>query len=296
MGIPESQLDTWANQGSVTQSSNTYNVIKNALESRSTPYWAKSFKVFLQGSYGNDTNIYAESDVDIVIMLETTFQKDVSWLNESQQYALNKSYPAADYLYGDFKRDVLSVLTAAYGEEVKAGSKAIMVPAGGSRRKADVIVALEYRKYLRFSTTYNQEYVKGIVFYTSSGEEIINYPKPHSANMTVKHQATGGWLKPVVRIFKNMRRRLVSDGKLAADDAPSYYLEGLLYNVPNDKFGSNYADTVFNALNWIQHADKTQFLCANEQYYLLRDWSHTCWEPAKCERFLTAAVGLWNDW
>lgn len=32
-----------------------------------------NFKVFLQGSYGNDTNIYAESDVDIAIRLDNCF-------------------------------------------------------------------------------------------------------------------------------------------------------------------------------------------------------------------------------
>jgi hypothetical protein len=179
---------------------------------------------------------------------------------------------------------------------VKAGSKAIMVPAGGSRRKADVIVALEYRRYVKFNGTFDQDYIEGIVFHTSSGEQIINYPKPHSANLTRKHQATGGWLKPVVRVFKNLRSRLIDKGKLLPGDAPSYYLEGLLYNVPDDKFGSSYGDCFCNAINWIQQSDKTKLLCANEQYYLLRDGYHTCWEPAKCDKFLAAAVELWNDW
>ena len=70
MPIPESQLDTWSHQGSITQSSTTYNAIKGALEDSTTPYAGKNFKVFLQGSYGNDTNIYAESDVDIIIRLD----------------------------------------------------------------------------------------------------------------------------------------------------------------------------------------------------------------------------------
>ena len=73
MTIPESQLETWSHQGSVTQSSATYNTIKNVLKDADTPYAGKSYSVFLQGSYGNDTNIYAESDVDIVIKLNDCF-------------------------------------------------------------------------------------------------------------------------------------------------------------------------------------------------------------------------------
>ena len=63
MAIPESQLDTWSHQGSITQSSNTYATITGALEAAGTPYANKAYKVFLQGSYGNDTNIYAPDDV-----------------------------------------------------------------------------------------------------------------------------------------------------------------------------------------------------------------------------------------
>jgi hypothetical protein len=43
MPIPESQLETWSHQGSITQSSNTYNSIKNVLEASTTPFAAKNF-------------------------------------------------------------------------------------------------------------------------------------------------------------------------------------------------------------------------------------------------------------
>jgi len=85
MPIPESQLETWSHQGSVTQSSSTYNSVKDVLEASTTPYADKNFKVFLQGSYGNDTNIYAESDVDIIIKLDDCFFSDTDWLSEDEK-------------------------------------------------------------------------------------------------------------------------------------------------------------------------------------------------------------------
>ena len=78
MAIPEAQLETWSHQGSVTQSSSTYNTIKRVVEETGAPYAGKDFKVFLQGSYGNDTNIYAESDVDTVIVLNDCWQSDLT--------------------------------------------------------------------------------------------------------------------------------------------------------------------------------------------------------------------------
>jgi tRNA nucleotidyltransferase (CCA-adding enzyme) len=74
MAIPEAQLQTWSHQGAIAGSSSTYATVKNVLEAATTPYAAKRYKVFLQGSYGNDTNIYSESDVDIVIRLDTPFR------------------------------------------------------------------------------------------------------------------------------------------------------------------------------------------------------------------------------
>jgi tRNA nucleotidyltransferase (CCA-adding enzyme) len=81
MAIPESQLETWSHQGSITQSSTTYGTVKRALEADDTKYANQAFKVFLQGSYGNDTNIYAESDVDIVIRLDSTYHFDIGALS-----------------------------------------------------------------------------------------------------------------------------------------------------------------------------------------------------------------------
>ena len=88
MSIPEKQLETWSHQGSITQSSSTYNTIKNVLEANTTPYTGKNFKVYLQGSYGNDTNIYAESDVDIVIQLDDCFYSDLESLSEEEKAQL----------------------------------------------------------------------------------------------------------------------------------------------------------------------------------------------------------------
>lgn len=297
MPIPESQLDTWSHQGSVTQSSNTYNTIKNILEASTTPYAGKNYKVFLQGSYGNDTNIYAESDVDIVIRLDDCFHSDLTNLPEEDKAAYKTAFNDATYTHVDFKRDVLSVLEAQYGAAAKAGDKAIAIAANGSRRKSDVIAAIQFRRYLKFKSTADSSYVDGVCFFNAAGERIANYPKQHSANLTTKHQAASKLLKPMARVFKNMRSRLVDDGLIEPGIAPSYFIEGLIYNVPTDKLTSSYQNCVVNTLNWYRdEAKKSDLVCANEQYYLLRDGHHTCWTQAKCDSFVDAAVTLWNEW
>lgn len=297
MPIPENQLETWSHQGSVAQSSATYNSIRNVLIAAGTPYAGKSFEVFLQGSYGNATNIYAESDVDIVIQLDDTFHSDLEQLTGEEKTTQQTAFEDASYTYTDFKRDVMSVLTRQYGSAVEEGDKAIKIEANGSRRKADVIVATQFRRYWSFRSVVDSTYTDGICFFNAAGERISNYPKLHAEHLTAKHQNTANRLKPLARVFKNMRSLMVDGGLIEPGTAPSYYLEGLLYNMPDRLFVTRFETSVVNVLNWyLQEAVKDDLLCANEQFYLLRNGFHTCWSTADCDAFIAAAVQLWNEW
>lgn len=297
MSIPETQLETWSHQGAIKGSSETYRTIKDVLEAAGTPYADKRAEVFLQGSYGNDTNIYAESDVDIVIVSDATFYSDLAALPDDQKAAWRRSYSDSTYTHKDFKREVLTVLAKAFGNDVVVGDKAIRIKPSGNRRKSDVIASMKYRRYYKFNGINDQSYDEGVCFFNSAGDRVANYPKQHSTNLTAQHQASNEWLKPMVRIWKNLRTKLVEDRAIQAAVAPSYFIEGLLYNVPADLFGGNYADSFVRVFDWIQQmASKSDLVCANRQYYLLRDADLNCWPTADCERFLHAAAVCWRDW
>jgi hypothetical protein len=296
VGIPETQLDTWSHQGSVTQSKNTYATIRKALERDDAAYAGREFEIFLQGSYGNDTNIYAESDVDVVIQLNSTFKHDLEALSKSEQDAFRAAHSDAAYGQSEFRKDVAAILGEEFGSDVKPGDKAIKVVAGGARRNADVIAALQFRKYHQFSDIQHQDYTPGICLVNSSGQLIVNYPKLHSKNLTVKHKGTASWLKPVVRIFKNMRSWLIENKRIEKGSAPSYYVEGLLYNVPNSEFGVNYETTIPKCLNWLSKHNRDLWVCANERYKLIHPTSLVTWRDDQCSAFISAAIKMWNDW
>jgi hypothetical protein len=295
MPIPESQLDTWSHQGAGVGSKDTYATVKLALENSDAPYASKSFNVFLQGSYCNDTNIYAESDVDVVIRLDSIYYPDLSALSSVSKTAYERDRTPVTYSLESFKQGVLSTLTRRFGPATKAGKKAITIDASGSRRKADVIVAALHKKFHEYPVK-TKPPTEGILFLTDTGNRVTNFPKLHSDNCTTKHQATASWFKPAVRIMKNMRKRLVDTGQLRSGAAPSYFIEGLLYNVPNDRFGTNYGSTIYKALAWLTSVDRSKLICANEQYPLIRDTADVCWRPADADAFINAAVTLWNNW
>jgi hypothetical protein len=235
--------------------------------------------------------------VDIVIRLDDTFHSDLEQLTDEEKAAQQGAFEDATYTHADFKRDVMSVLTQQYGSAAKAGDKAIQVKANGSRRKADVIVATQFRRYRSFRSAIDSDYTEGICFFSAAGELIPNYPKLHATHFTAKHQRTANRLKPLARVFKNMRSVMVDSGLIEPGTAPSYYVEGLLYNVPDTLFAPRFEDSVVNVLNWyLQEAARNDLLCANEQFYLLRDGFHTSWSPVGCNAFISAAVELWNEW
>ena len=296
MAITEAQLVTWSHQGAVTQSKETYGTVRRALESDRVRYTSREFNIFLQGSYGNDTNVYTESDVDVVIRLDATFHYGLDDLNSAEKAAFHSAHPgSATYTHALFKAHVIAALEAAFPRAVTPGNKSIKIAASGNRRSADVVAACQYRRYYSFPSTSGASYAKGICFFKPDGIRIVNYPRQHSENCTAKHQATNRWFKPTVRILKNIRRAIVNDGIIDKTIAPSYFLEGLLYNVPDEKFGGSYQDTLVSCINWIREADRSKFVCANEQFILFGTWPET-WPVAHYDQFMNAFVDYWKDW
>ena len=295
-GIPNDQLTTWSQIGAQATSTGTYATIKLALEADGTGYKGKA-KTFLQGSYGNDTNIIRESDVDVVIRLDSIFSYDISALPEPQKTNFQQTHPnATEYTRADFKRDVLAVLNDRFKGDVEPSNKAVLIKARNNRRKADVLITVQHRKYSQYTGSPSDNPVLGISFFKSDGTRVVNYPTQHRDNLTEKNQATNEWFKHLIRIFKNARQRLIEDGVIEESVAPSYYIEGLLYNVPNANFGTSYESSMLNILRWLHSADLSKLKCANLEYPLLDANADVTWSTADCQAYIDAMIKLWNDW
>jgi hypothetical protein len=46
----------------------------------------------------------------------------------------------------------------------------------------------------------------------------------------------------------------------------------------------------------LEQQDRSQVVCTNEQYYLLREDSPVTWREEECKQFLEAAKIFWNSW
>jgi len=296
MVLSESELETWSHQGSIGQSSSTYESVRNALNVALNLSNGKNFEVYIQGSYKNDTNIRGDSDVDIVVQLNSTFQYDYLSMTEDEKKRFHQVYKAeATYLWNDFRVDVLNSLRSHYGtSSVIEGNKSIKILGNSSRLKADLIVCLQYRKYQNFEPDGNEKYVDGIVFYTRNGNiREVSFPKKHYENGLTKNKETTGWYKPTVRMFKNIRGVLIDRNVIQKDSVPSYFLECLLYNVPNNEFRTSYQTTFCNAVNWLAQTNLSSMITQCELSKLF-GLSSDYWSEDSAKQFIRSLITLWN--
>ncbi len=299
MSIPESQLQTWSNQGATTSSANTYNSIKTCIEGNTWNEDVK-FDIYLQGSYRNYTNIRGDSDVDVVVEFSSVFYSNKDELTPEQLRNFNEYYSDGKYSLNSFKEAVVNRLKSYYGEAyIKVGNNSIKVLANSGRLDCDVICCAEYREYRSFSKINTSDYAKGIVFWTNeTNEKVVNFPKIHFDNGALKNQNCNSNYKSTVRIIKNMRARLVSSGIITSSLAPSYFIEGLMFNMPNSDFENNtHSSRLFAILNTFHNYSDTQLealVCQNRKRYLFGT-SKQQWSVIDCKKFRTQLIKFWNE-
>jgi hypothetical protein len=298
MPIPASQLNTWAHQGAITTSSAAYASIRHALLKGSSPLAARGVEIFLHGSYANSTNIYGDSDVDVVVLYGDTFHKDMSALTPLQQQLHDALFPTATYQWSHLRDDVVAALRSHYGNAaVSPGPKAIKVETGSGGRPSDVLPAVQFRRYETFVNQNNLSAHWGVQFFDSSNNPIVNYPKYHIERGEAKNHAsrTSGQYKATIRVFKNFRNYLIDQGSLGGDIAPSYFLEGAVYNVPDHLFVGDFTDTIPAILEYLLTTPYANFLCQNGVVPLIGT-GPTQWSEHDFAAFVVTAKAGWDSW
>ena len=207
-----------------------------SLEMRSISHNRK-VKIFLQGSYANNTNVRTESDVDIAIVQEDIFRTKYrdsysQYPQCDEDYKFTKAAPRNK----SFKDEVQECLLRKFGNDVIRKNKSIKIIGNTYRKDADAVPCLRYRDYRNDYRKDADNYVPGIVITSDKGETIINYPEQHIKNGKEKNVATSYYYKKMVRIIKKIRYIMIEQNICAEDGVSSFGLESLLWNIPDDIF------------------------------------------------------------
>jgi len=182
-----------------------------------------------------------------------------------------------------YRDQVLKALRATYGTKaVTSNRKSLKLAKGKIPASADVVVTLRYET--------------GIAFYLPGEHRwVVSYPEQHHARGLKKEQATEGRYKRTIRMLKTARNHLVKNDAIRDGTAPSYFIECLLYNVPDNLFKADYTQTYSGIVAYLRSANLKQFNSQNGIRQLFGK-SKDLWNVGDAQKFILALERMLKKW
>ena len=172
--------------------------------------------------YANNTNVRADSDVDITVQCH-----EVEYWEEASKGTHLPGPPYSSiWTPSKFRYELEWALRSKFPYQVDAsGSTSLQVNSSSARVDADVVPCFNYRYY------YSGGSREGTRIFTKSGQSFENCPVQHLENGKVKNSRTNTRFKKAVRILKRTENAMVAAG--AHREVQSYFVECLVYNCPD---------------------------------------------------------------
>ncbi len=287
MATWEDAFSGWAQPPAKTEQERCENAersVRNAINA-SDRLKNRNIKVFAQGSYRNNTNVKHDSDVDLGVLCYDTFFFDLPDGATREQFDIS----TATYSYEEFKNNTENVLVSYFGASaVKRGNKAFDIHESSYHVDSDVATFFEYRRY---ST--NGQYLSRVELRPDNGGRVINWPEQHYNNGVSKNNDTSRRFKALVRIIKSLCNYMADQGIVIAKSTPSFLIECLTWNVPNDNFGKyTYADDLRACLAFLFNNTISDDKCSewgevSELKYLFKGSQK--WTREQAHNFISSA-------
>lgn len=284
----EATLRSWATRASDAEDDKrqrTERAIRDALNDV-TAIRDRPIDVYAKGSYANNTNIRLDSDVDVAVEYTGFLYYDLAF-DLADETAESAGITRSDDPYGpsELKDDVERALVVAFGRAaVTRNNKAITLREQTNRLAADVVPCFSYRRYSSRSPSGALQGPRGTKLFPDTGASIVNFPQQQLDNGTAKNNATARRYKRMVRCLKNLENELCENGLIK--EAPGYFAECLVFNVPNDRFNHTtyVADMravlahLFNST--LREEDCRGFAEVNDLKWLFRGNPRLTWQDA----------------
>ncbi len=286
----EARFRNWAGGPGDTElerCANAERMIRKAIAA-STSLKDLDIEVFAQGSFRNITNIAQESDIDVSVCLREAWFYDIPEGTNASDFGLCST----EHTYAKYKQNVIDAVTQYFGaENVTPGNKAIRIHSNSYRVDADVVPSFEFREY--YDVNNPSRFRPGVRFYSTDGKSITNYPKQHIDCGIAKNGQTQKRFKRMARVLKSLQIEMIDENAIKTN-LPSFLIESLVYNVPDEHFGAtSYRADVQNILahifNNTRPADGTKWFEVKGIKYLFHPTQP--WSKEDAHAFVGAA---WN--
>lgn len=210
----------------------------------------KEVDIYIHGSYALETNIYFPSNLEIMVELKKTPDYDPG-KTQYKKYRLYNNYfvdTTCEFNPVDFSKALYEALAEVTGGNLSQSEKFIELPRQkGIRHTLEVTPCFSFN-YVEQSIPLrldadsiapnffkDAQTFRGVILFDHSvGKHIFTFPKLHARNGQAKNLATNGNFLKIVRLFKTLNK--IGERELDFDKTRGYFINCLLFNVPNDLF------------------------------------------------------------
>lgn len=252
----------------VARASSEYNTVKDLLEGANGIAKVLAPEIFLQGSYGRQTAIYAINDIDVVAMCHLWYPPSpgggTGWGRDQIFDAL--AQPLLDY--------------GPYSDKVSYGVQSMCI-------KLDLGIKVEILPVVFAQGNYDSSVEPFYLYRPETGRWEKGFARLHQQCLTNKNAQSSGNFIPCIKVMKHIRSRF-------GYDAVSFHIECLLHSLHDGSFLGAPAEYIANCVTVIA-AHKAQFWwdlplttpCSDRRLFSPTEWNWESW--AKFHALIVAA-------
>ncbi|MBO4726279.1 MAG: hypothetical protein J5598_01605, partial [Clostridia bacterium] len=263
--------------------------------SRVAPYFdPKDVVIYLQGSYACKSNTQFQSKMEMIVEITKTREYDYDTMTRHDMKMRDNFFIDFEH-YFDVKRfkDVLAnEIARLIHVKLNIGTTTILVPAFGSLKHAiDIFPCFKYKYFRPEGGSIRAK----LVYDEHLEEHFLMFTNLHAVNGNLKDTMTQGNFKRIVRLVKNaVAISAREDGIIHT--VRGYYIECLLYNVPNEMYftGDGKLSSVFlKVINWLNFANLDDFVCENQIWSL---WGNAdgFWNQSSARQFVNDLIEFYE--
>ena len=243
---------------------NLQQVLINA--ARVAPYFdPKDVSIYLQGCYACKTNTKFQSKLEIIVEINKTREYDYNTMVREDMKMFENFFINFEHYFDvrRFKQVLADEIKKVLGVHVTMGTTTILIPAFGKLQHAvDIFPCFKYKYFrpeggsIRAKLVYDQKLEEHFLMFTNL----------HTVNGDLKDTMTKGNFKRMVRLMKNLVAISVREDK-NINFVRGYFIECLLYNVPNEMYFSKdgkLLSVFLKVINWLNFANLNDFVCQNQ--------------------------------
>ena len=254
----------------------------------------KDVSIYLQGCYACKTNTKFQSKIEVIVELNKTTEFDYDTMSYDDLKFRDDFF--VDFVHyfnvNRFKQVLANELKKILAVKPIIGATTILIPAFGSLNHAvDIFPCFKYKFFnqnggsIRCKLVYDQKL----------DEHFLMFTNLHTVNGNMKDDMTKGNFKRMVRLLKNLVAISEREDK-NIHFVRGYYIECLLFNVPNEMYyavDGKLSSIFLKIINWLNFANLYDFVCQNQ---ILSLWGNAdgFWNQHLARQFINDVIEFYD--